>query len=92
MNLWPEMVLPFIPYHRNHVLPYCREEPIIFPFLRQYHSTLSLLNNPDTDFYEDIPSNSPQHESETSFESFNPDTSIKTIAQHKANVHFPSAY
>ena len=33
--------------------------------LRQYHSTHSLLDNPDTDSYQNIPSNSPQSESVT---------------------------
>ena len=38
-----------------------------------------------------IPSNSPEHESDP-FESFNPHTSIKTIAQPKANLHSLSTY
>ena len=37
--------------HRNHVLLYYPEESGIFPFLRQYHSTSSLLNNSDTSCY-----------------------------------------
>ena len=40
--------------HRNHILPCYPTEPNIFPYLRQYHSTLSLLNNPDTYSYQDI--------------------------------------
>ena len=41
------------PTHRNHILPYYPKEPVIFPYLRQYHSTLSPINNPDTDSYQD---------------------------------------
>ena len=39
--------------HRNHILPYYPKEPVIFLYLKQYHSTPSLTNNPDTDSYQD---------------------------------------
>ena len=39
--------------HRNHILPYYPKEPIIFPYIKHYHSTPSLINNPDTDPYQD---------------------------------------
>ena len=39
--------------HRNHVLPYYPKEPIIFPYIKHYHSTSSLINNPDTEPYQD---------------------------------------
>ena len=38
--------------HENHNLPYYAKEPVIFPYLKQYHSTPSLINNPDTDPYQ----------------------------------------
>ena len=54
--------------HRNHILPYYPKEPNIFPCLRQYHSTLSLLNIPDTESYQDIQSNSPASDDKKPFE------------------------
>ena len=39
--------------HRNHFLPYYPKEPVIFPYLKQYHSAPSLINNPDTDSHHD---------------------------------------
>ena len=39
--------------HGNHNLPYYPKEPIIFPYIKHYHSTPSLINNPDTDSYQD---------------------------------------
>ena len=42
--------------HRNHILPYYPKEPIIFPYIKDYHSTPSLINNPDTEPYQDISS------------------------------------
>ena len=39
--------------HRNHILPYYPKELIIFPYIKHYHSTPSLINNPDTDPYQD---------------------------------------
>ena len=39
--------------HRNHILPYYPKEPIIFPYIKHYHSTPSLINNPDTESYQD---------------------------------------
>ena len=39
--------------HRNHILPYYPKEPIIFPYIKHYRSTPSLINNPDTEPYQD---------------------------------------
>ena len=48
------------------------------------------LTSLDTNSYQDIRSNSPQHESDTTFEYFDPHTSNKTIAQHEANLRSPT--
>ena len=56
--------------HRNHVLPYYPKEPILFSYLRQYHSTPSPLNNPDTELYQDVHSNSPPFDDINPFEQF----------------------
>ena len=79
------MVLHFTLTHGDHVLTYYPKEPGNFPYLRQYHSNPSLLNNPDTDSYHEISSNSHQSESDTLFESFTPHTSNKAIAKPKSN-------
>ena len=75
-------------------MPYYRKEPLENSYPRQYQSTPSLLNNPATDSYQDIFSNSPQSESEseTPFDSFNPHISTKSIAQTKRNLHSPPNY
>ena len=39
--------------HRNHTIPYYPKEPIIFPYIKHYHSIPSLINNPDTKSYQD---------------------------------------
>ena len=39
--------------HRNHFLPYYPKEAIIFPYIKHYHSSPSLINNPDTEPYQD---------------------------------------
>ena len=39
--------------HRNHILLYYPKEPTIFPYVKHYHSTPSLINNPDTEPYQD---------------------------------------
>ena len=39
--------------HRNHILPYYPKEPVIFPYFKQYHSTPSLIKNPDPGLYQD---------------------------------------
>ena len=38
---------------RNRILPYYPKEPVIFPYLKRNHSTPSLINNPETDSYQD---------------------------------------
>ena len=78
--------------HRKQMLPNYPKEPNILPYRRQNHSTPSVFNNHDPDSYHDNPSYSPQHESDTPFESFNLYTSNKTIAQPQANLHSPSIY
>ena len=45
-------------FHRNHSSPNYPNEPVIFPNLRQYHSTPPLLNNTDTESYRRNHSNS----------------------------------
>ena len=44
---------PTFQTHRNHILPNYPKEPVTFPHLKQYHSTPSHVNNPDTDSYQD---------------------------------------
>ena len=51
--------------YRNHNLSYYPKEPVLFPYLRQYRSTSSLLNNPDTDSYQDNLSHPPSIDFET---------------------------
>ena len=43
--------------HRNHILQYYSKEPVIFPYPRQYHSTRSVLTNPDTDYTDSYQNN-----------------------------------
>ena len=45
--------------YRNHILSFFPKEPAIFPILRQYHPTSSLLTNPDTDSHHNNLSHSP---------------------------------
>ena len=78
--------------HRNHILQYYPEEPIIFPYIRQFHSTPSLLINPDTDFYQESHSNSPTPDDDNSLESFQSHTSINPVASSKSNSHLPPTY
>ena len=87
MNLWPKITLHFTltATIRCHLIL----KNLLY--LRQYHSTPSLLNNPDSASYQDIPSNSPQHESDH-FEFYNPRTSIETIVKPKTNFHSPPIY
>ena len=51
--------------HRNHISPYYPKEPVIFPYLRQYHFTPSLINNQDSEPRQDIFSQSTPHDFET---------------------------
>ena len=74
--------------HRIHVLPYYPKEPIIFPHLRQYHSTPSFLNKPDIDSYQDITSNFPSPDDANPFNNFQSHTCFEPIAQSKSNSHF----
>ena len=77
---------------RNHLLPYYHKEPAVFPYLGQYPSTLWLLDNPDTDSYQDFSSDSLQIDSDTLFEPLSPHTSLKTNAQHKRSLHSTSTH
>ena len=62
-----------------------------FPYFCRYHSTPSLPNNPDTDSNQDIHSNSPQFDSDSLLESFNPQSSLKTIPQLNFNSPQPES-
>ena len=66
--------------HRNHVLPYYPKEPVIFPGLRQYHSTTSLINNPDTDSYQDKTSQFSPLTDQSFSNPFHTQTSTKDIS------------
>ena len=70
---------------------YYLKEPTIFSNFRQYHSTPSRLNYPVTDSSQDI-STSLRFLSETSFDSFNPPKSIKSIEQHKSDLYSLPTY
>ena len=39
--------------HRNHILPYYPEEPLISPFVRLHHSTPYLITNSNLGLYQD---------------------------------------
>ena len=67
----------------NHILHSCHEEPGIFPYIRQYYSTLSLLNNPDTESYQNILSQPFHYNHKIQFEPFNPNTSIRSVAHYQ---------
>ena len=66
--------------HRNHIIPSYPKEPVVFPYLRQYHSTPSLINNPDSEPYQDTFSQSTPYDFETPFDSFQSQTSIKNTS------------
>ena len=74
-----------IQIHRNHILPYYPKEHIIFPYIKQYHSTPSLINNPDTESNQDTFSR---------FSSLDPlqnsnHSQTLTSSNHKKNVRIP---
>ena len=69
-----------------HIIP----KNLFFPYLRQYHSTPSHLNNPDTESYQDILLSS--LDDNNPFNQFQLHTSIKPIARPKANSHLPPTY
>ena len=81
-------MVPHSATHRNHFLPNYPKESIIFPYLRQNHPTPSVLNNPDTDSYQDFNSNSLHPDGNSPFEQFESHISIKRIAFSKANPIF----
>ena len=77
---------------RNHILPYYPKEPVIFPYLKQYHSTPSLINTtpslPATDPYQgtfshfsslDIQSNPYSPTTQTSTKDTNKDNLDNTL-------------
>ena len=91
MNLWPKMD-PHFTLIKKHNLPYYPKEPTIFPYLRQYDSIPFLLNNPDTDLYQDILSNSPPPDDNNPLEQFQLQTSNKPIALPEPKSHLPPTY
>ena len=76
--------------HRNHILPYYPIEPVIFIYLKQYHSTPSLINNPDTDTYQDTFSqfSSPNTQS-TPTETFTKDNTVSNDSTPVSNDSTP---
>ena len=72
VNLWPKLAQSI------HIFTHYPREPVIVPYLCQYRSTLSFLNNPYTDSYQYNLSHSPQNDSESLYEPFNTTTSVKT--------------
>ena len=78
--------------HRNHILPYYPKNLIVFPYLRQYQPTPSLLNNPEIDSHQDIHYNSTPSDDTNPFEQFQPHTSINHIALLEPNSHLPPMY
>ena len=77
---------------QNHNLPYYPREPLIFKNLRQYHSTPFLLNNPDTESYQEIHSKSPRSDDNNPFEQLQSHTSIKPINFSEPYAHLPPTY
>ena len=65
--------------HRNHILLYYPKEPVIFLYLRQNHSTPSLINNPDTDSYQDTFSQFSPLPDQSSSDLFQTQTSTKDV-------------
>ena len=81
--------------HRKHTLPYYPKEYVVFPYLRQYHSTPSLFNNPDTDSYQDTFSQfSPLTDQSSSdpfrTQSFTKDISYDSTPKYQNLSHSPS--
>ena len=73
--------------HRNHIIPYYPKEPIIFPYIKHYYSTPSLINNPDTESYQDTFSH---------FSSLEPlqtsnQSQTLTSSNHKKHNSFPTS-
>ena len=63
------------------------KEPVVFPYIRQYHSTPSLFNISDNDSFQDNSSQSSHSIQEKPLEPHNSNTSTKTVAQYR-NVSF----
>ena len=89
MTLWPKMAL------HSTLIAVIFRHIIVKNILSSHISGITiqppLLSNPEADSDQDIPSTSPQHESDP-FEYFNPPTSFETIAHPKAKLHSPSTY
>ena len=68
-------------FHSLRILipPCYPKEHSDFPFIRQYFSTTSLLNNPDNDSYTNNVSQSFHSNQRIPIELFNPNNSSKTI-------------
>ena len=73
--------------HRNHILPYYPKEPIIFPYIKHYLSTPSLINNLDTEPYQNTFS---QFSSLDSQQNSN-DSQTLTSSKHKQFNNSPTS-
>ena len=60
---------------------YYPKEPVIFPYLRQYYSTPSLINNPDTDSHLDTFLQFSQVNNQSVPDTFQTQTSTKDVSQ-----------
>ena len=78
--------------NRNNSLPYYPKEPPILPYPGQYHSTPSLLNNPDTESYQDIHSNFTPPDDTIPFEQFQSHNSNKPFFLLEPNTHLSPTY
>ena len=87
------------PTHRNHILPYYPREPIIFPYIKHYHSTPSLINNPDTEPYQDtfsqfsslyLPHNPNHSQTPTSSKIRHSNTSPTPVPRYQNFPHYSS--
>ena len=85
--------------HRNHILPYYPKEPIIFPYIKHYHSTPSQLNNPDTEPYQDtfsqfssleLPHNPNHSQTPTSSKIRQSNTSPTPVPRYQMFPHYSS--
>ena len=91
MKLWSKMDIPstLIAIIFRHTI---RKNLIFFPYLRHYHSTPSLLNNTDTESYQEFFSNPPQNESDSPLEYFNPTLFLKRSQKHQRKLYPIFAY
>ena len=85
--------------HRTHILPYYPKEPIFFPYIKHYHSTPSLINNPDTEPYQDtfsqfssldLPHNPNHSQTPTSSKTRQSNTSPTPVPRYQNFQHYSS--